>query len=104
MQAVFAFIRKVAGRMLRCSCSEKAALVKKWQAAAIHRRSERKEWRFCRDQLQRDSRKTFWRANFFGHEKGAFNGRSCAAQSLLEQQVAAHCFWMRLASFHRRFR
>src|SRR6266487_2020863 len=48
--------------------------------------------------------KTFWRANFSVTKKAPLRALMCSAKACWKQPVAAHSFWMRLASFHRRFR
>src|SRR5438094_777466 len=89
--------------MLRCSCWERAALARKWQQRQFIVAACARTGRLSRSTAT-PFPKTFWRANFSGTKKAPLPVLMCSAKACWKQRVAAHCFWMRLASFHRRFR
>src|SRR5260370_936891 len=53
---------------------------------------------------QGEKPKAFWRANFSVTKKARSLVRTFSVKGCWKQPVAARCFWMRLANFHRRFR
>ena len=79
MQAVFAFIRKVAGTNAPVLLLGESGTGKEMAAAAIHRRSERKDGPFVAINCNAIP-ENLLESELFGHEKGAFTGRTCAAQ------------------------
>jgi transcriptional regulator with PAS, ATPase and Fis domain len=73
MQAVFAFIRKVAGTNAPVLLLGESGTGKEMAAAAIHRRSERKDGPFVAINCNAIP-ENLLESELFGHEKGAFTG------------------------------
>ena len=78
MQAVFAFIRKVAGTNAPVLLLGESGTGKEMAAAAIHRRSERKDGPFVAINCNAIP-ENLLESELFGHEKGAFTGAHIAA-------------------------
>src|SRR5438046_5691576 len=83
MQAVFAFIRKVAGTDAPVLLLGESGTGKEMAAAAIHRRSERKGGAFVAINCNAIP-ENLLESELFGHEKGAFTGAHVQRKGLLE--------------------
>ena len=83
MQAVFAFIRKVAGTNVPVLLLGESGTGKEMAAAAIHRRSARKDGPFVAINCNAIP-ETLLESELFGHEKGAFTGAHVQRKGLLE--------------------
>ena len=79
MQAVFAFIRKVAGTNAPVLLLGESGTGKEMAAAAIHRRSARKDGPFVAINCNAIP-ENLLESELFGHEKGAFTGAHMSAQ------------------------
>jgi two-component system NtrC family response regulator len=83
MQAVFAFIRKVAGTNFPVVLLGESGTGKEMAAAAIHRRSARKDGPFVAINCNAIP-ENLLESELFGHEKGAFTGAHIQRKGLLE--------------------
>jgi two-component system NtrC family response regulator len=83
MQAVFAFIRKVAGTNAPVLLLGESGTGKEMAAAAIHRRSMRKDGPFVALNCNAIP-ENLLESELFGHEKGAFTGAHVQRKGLLE--------------------
>ena len=83
MQAVFAFIRKVAGTNVPVLLLGESGTGKEMAAAAIHRRSARKDGPFVAINCNAIP-ENLLESELFGHEKGAFTGAHIQRKGLLE--------------------
>jgi two-component system NtrC family response regulator len=83
MQAVFAFIRKVAGTNVPVLLLGESGTGKEMAAAAIHRRSLRKDGPFVAINCNAIP-ENLLESELFGHEKGAFTGAHIQRKGLLE--------------------
>jgi two-component system, NtrC family, response regulator len=83
MQAVFAFIRKVAGTNVPVLLLGESGTGKEMAAAAIHRRSTRKDGPFVAINCNAIP-ESLLESELFGHEKGAFTGAHIQRKGLLE--------------------
>ena len=83
MQAVFAFIRKVAATNAPVLLLGESGTGKEMAAAAIHRRSARKEGPFVAINCNAIP-ENLLESELFGHEKGAFTGAHVQRKGLLE--------------------
>jgi two-component system NtrC family response regulator len=83
MQAVFEFIRKVAGTNAPVLLLGESGTGKEMAAAAIHRRSARKDGPFVAINCNAIP-ETLLESELFGHEKGAFTGAHIQRKGLLE--------------------
>lgn len=83
MQAVFAFIRKVAGTNAPVLLLGDTGTGKEMAAAAIHRRSARKDGPFIAINCNAIP-ESLLESELFGHEKGAFTGAHIQRKGLLE--------------------
>jgi two-component system NtrC family response regulator len=83
MQAVFAFIRKVAGTNVPVLLLGESGTGKEMAAAAIHRRSVRKGGPFVAINCNAIP-ESLLESELFGHEKGAFTGAHIQRKGLLE--------------------
>lgn len=83
MQAVFAFIRKVAGTNAPVLLLGESGTGKEMAAEAIHRRSARKEGPFVAINCNAIP-ENLLESELFGHEKGAFTGAHIQRKGLLE--------------------
>jgi two-component system NtrC family response regulator len=83
MQAVFAFIRKVAGTNAPVLLLGESGTGKEMAAAAIHRRSARKDGPFVAINCNAIP-ENLLESELFGHEKGAFTGAHVQRKGLLE--------------------
>jgi two-component system NtrC family response regulator len=83
MQAVFAFIRKVAGTNVPVLLLGESGTGKEMAAAAIHRRSVRKDGPFVAINCNAIP-ENLLESELFGHEKGAFTGAHVQRKGLLE--------------------
>jgi two-component system NtrC family response regulator len=83
MQAVFAFIRKVAGTNAPVLLLGESGTGKEMAAAAIHRRSARKDGPFVAINCNAIP-ENLLESELFGHEKGAFTGAHIQRKGLLE--------------------
>jgi two-component system NtrC family response regulator len=83
MQAVFAFIRKVAGTNVPVLLLGESGTGKEMAAAAIHRRSARKHGPFVAINCNAIP-ENLLESELFGHEKGAFTGAHVQRKGLLE--------------------
>lgn len=83
MQAVFAFIRKVAGTNAPVLLLGESGTGKEMAAAAIHRRSGRKDGPFVAINCNAIP-ETLLESELFGHEKGSFTGAHVQRKGLLE--------------------
>ena len=83
MQAVFAFIRKVAGTTAPVLLLGESGTGKEMAAAAIHRRSARKDGPFVAINCNAIP-ENLLESELFGHEKGAFTGAHIQRKGLLE--------------------
>jgi two-component system, NtrC family, response regulator len=83
MQSVFAFIRKVAGTNVPVLLLGESGTGKEMAAAAIHRRSARKNGPFVAINCNAIP-ENLLESELFGHEKGAFTGAHIQRKGLLE--------------------
>jgi two-component system NtrC family response regulator len=83
MQSVFSFIRKVAGTNVTVLLLGESGTGKEMAAAAIHRRSGRKEGPFVAINCNAIP-ENLLESELFGHEKGAFTGAHIQRKGLLE--------------------
>jgi two-component system, NtrC family, response regulator len=83
MQSVFAFIRKVAGTNVPVLLLGESGTGKEMAAAAIHRRSARKDGPFVAINCNAIP-ENLLESELFGHEKGAFTGAHIQRKGLLE--------------------
>src|SRR5438046_4819275 len=83
MQAVFAFIRKVAGTNASVLLLGESGTGKEMAAAAIHGRSARKAGRFVAINCNAIPESLLEREHF-GHEKGAFTGAHIQRKGMME--------------------
>jgi two-component system, NtrC family, response regulator len=83
MQAVFAFIRKVAATNAPVLLLGESGTGKEMAAAAIHRRSTRKDGPFVAINCNAIP-ENLLESELFGHEKGAFTGAHVQRKGLLE--------------------
>src|ERR1700746_2642668 len=83
MQAVFAFIRKVAGTNAPVLLLGESGTGKEMAAAAIHRRSARKDAPFAPINCNAIP-ENLLESELFGHEKGAFTGAHIQRKGLIE--------------------
>ncbi len=83
MQSVFAFIRKVAGTNAPVLLLGESGTGKEMAAAAIHRRSVRKDGPFVAINCNAIP-ENLLESELFGHEKGAFTGAHVQRKGLLE--------------------
>src|SRR2546422_600965 len=83
MQSVFAFIRKVAGTNVPVLLLGESGTGKEMAAAAIHRRSVRKDGPFVAINCNAIP-ENLLESELFGHEKGAFTGAHIQRKGLLE--------------------
>jgi two-component system NtrC family response regulator len=83
MQAVFAFIRKVAATNAPVLLLGESGTGKEMAAAAIHRRSARKDGPFVAINCNAIP-ENLLESELFGHEKGAFTGAHIQRKGLLE--------------------
>ena len=83
MQAVFAFIRKVAGTNAPVLLLGESGTGKEMAAAAIHRRSTPKDGPFIAINCNAIP-ETLLESELFGHEKGVFTGAHVQRKGLLE--------------------
>jgi two-component system NtrC family response regulator len=83
MQDVFAFIRKVAGTNAPVLLLGESGTGKEMAAAAIHRRSARKDGPFVAINCNAIP-ENLLESELFGHEKGAFTGAHVQRKGLLE--------------------
>jgi two-component system NtrC family response regulator len=83
MQAVFALIRKVAGTNAPVLLLGESGTGKEMAAAAIHRRSARKDGRFVAINCNAIP-ENLLESELFGHEKGSFTGAHVQRKGLLE--------------------
>jgi len=83
MQSVFAFIRKVAGTNAPVLLLGESGTGKEMAAAAIHRRSARKDGPFVAINCNAIP-ENLLESELFGHEKGSFTGAHIQRKGLLE--------------------
>src|SRR5215472_5595604 len=83
MQAVFAFIRKVAGTNAPVLLLGESGTGKEMAAAAIHRRSARKDGPFVPINCNAIP-ENLLESELFGHEKGAFTGAHIQRKGMIE--------------------
>jgi two-component system NtrC family response regulator len=83
MQSVFSFIRKVAGTDVPVLLLGESGTGKEMAAAAIHRRSVRKDGPFVAINCNAIP-ENLLESELFGHEKGAFTGAHIQRKGLLE--------------------
>ena len=83
MQSIFAFIRKVAGANVPVLLLGESGTGKEMAAAAIHRRSGRREGPFVAINCNAIP-ENLLESELFGHEKGAFTGAHIQRKGLLE--------------------
>jgi two-component system, NtrC family, response regulator len=83
MQSVFSFIRKVAGANVPVLLLGESGTGKEMAAAAIHRRSGRKDGPFVAINCNAIP-ENLLESELFGHEKGAFTGAHIQRKGLLE--------------------
>jgi two-component system NtrC family response regulator len=83
MQSVFSFIRKVAGTNVAVLLLGESGTGKEMAAAAIHRRSARKDGPFVAINCNAIP-ENLLESELFGHEKGAFTGAHIQRKGLLE--------------------
>jgi two-component system, NtrC family, response regulator len=83
MQAVFAFIRKVAGTDAPVLLLGESGTGKEMAAAAIHRRSARKDGPFVAINCNAIP-ENLLESELFGHEKGAFTGAHIQRKGMME--------------------
>src|SRR6266436_4054610 len=83
MQAVFAFIRKVAGTNAPVLLLGESGTGKEMAAAAIHRRSSRKDGPFVPINCNAIP-ENLLESELFGHEKGAFTGAHIQRKGMIE--------------------
>src|SRR5207237_10453665 len=82
-ESVFSFIRKVAGTNVPVLLLGESGTGKEMAAAAIHRRSARKDGSFVAINCNAIP-ENLLESELFGHEKGAFTGAHTQRQGLLE--------------------
>src|SRR5437870_3740106 len=83
MQSVFAFIRKVAGTNVPVLLLGESGTGKEMAAAAIHRRSVRKDGPFVAINCNAIP-ENLLESELFGHEKGAFTGAHIQRKGMME--------------------
>ncbi|PYK24067.1 MAG: PEP-CTERM-box response regulator transcription factor [Verrucomicrobia bacterium] len=83
MQSVFSFIRKVAGTNVSVLLLGESGTGKEMAAAAVHRRSGRKDGPFVAINCNAIP-ENLLESELFGHEKGAFTGAHIQRKGLLE--------------------
>lgn len=91
MQAVFAFIRKVAATNAPVLLLGESGTGKEMAAAAIHRRSTRKDGPFVAINCNAIP-ENLLESELFGHEKGAFTGAHVQRKGLLETACGGTLF------------
>src|SRR6266542_2832866 len=91
MQSIFAFIRKVAGTNAPVLLLGESGTGKEMAAAAIHRRSTRKDGPFVAINCNAIP-ETLLESELFGHEKGAFTGAHVQRKGLLETATGGTLF------------
>ena len=91
MQSVFSFIRKVAGSNVPVLLLGESGTGKEMAAAAIHRRSGRKDGPFVAINCNAIP-ENLLESELFGHEKGAFTGAHIERKGLLETASAGTLF------------
>src|SRR6201984_3721623 len=91
MQAVFAFIRKVAATNAPVLLLGESGTGKEMAAAAIHRRSTRKEGPFVAINCNAIP-ENLLESELFGHEKGAFTGAHTHRKGLIESAAGGTLF------------
>src|SRR5207237_5322139 len=91
MQAVFAFIRKVAGTTAPVLLLGETGTGKEMAALAIHRRSPRKEGPFVPINCNAIP-ENLLESELFGHEKGAFTGATMQRAGLIETAAGGTIF------------
>ena len=91
MQAVFAMIRKVAASSAPILLLGESGTGKEMAAAAIHRRSARKEKPFVAINCSAIPENLI-ESELFGHEKGAFTGAQAQRKGLLESAAGGTIF------------
>ena len=91
MQAVFAMIRKVAASSAPILLLGESGTGKEMAAAAIHRRSARKEKPFVAINCSAIPENLI-ESELFGHEKGAFTGATAQKKGLLESAEGGTLF------------
>ncbi|MEO7319130.1 MAG: PEP-CTERM-box response regulator transcription factor [Chthoniobacteraceae bacterium] len=91
MQSVFAMIRKVAASSAPILLLGESGTVKEMAAAAIHRRSARKEKPFVAINCSAIPENLI-ESELFGHEKGAFTGAQAQRKGLLESAEGGTLF------------
>src|SRR5438477_2367494 len=83
MQSVFSFIRKVAGTNVPVLLLGESGTGKEMAAAAIHRRSARKDGSFVAINCNAIP-ENLLESELFGHEKGAFTGAHIQRKGMME--------------------
>jgi two-component system, NtrC family, response regulator len=91
MQSVFSFIRKVAGSNVPVLLLGESGTGKEMAAAAIHRRSGRKDGPFVAINCNAIP-ENLLESELFGHEKGAFTGAHIQRKGLLETASSGTLF------------
>jgi two-component system NtrC family response regulator len=91
MQSVFSFIRKVAGANVPVLLLGESGTGKEMAAAAIHRRSARKDGPFVAINCNAIP-ENLLESELFGHEKGAFTGAHIQRKGLLETASGGSLF------------
>jgi two-component system NtrC family response regulator len=61
-------------------------------ANALHEASPRSSLKNDKCKLRCNSRKVFWKVNFFGHEKGSFTGASDTRKDISRSPIIPHSF------------
>src|SRR5437867_4039690 len=98
MQAVFAFIRKVAGTNASVLLLGESGTGKEMAAAAIHRRSARKDGPFVAINCNAIPENLLER-ELFGHEKGAFTGAHIQRKGMIEKYSGGTLFLDEIGEF-----